>query len=51
MRNYFYILLSVAFMFAATGCSSSKDRDDWQQYRAKKGQEELSADVNKSGNE
>lgn len=51
MRNYFYILLSVAFMFAATGCSSTKDRDDWQQYRAKKGQEELSADVNKQDNE
>lgn len=49
MRNYFYVLLSLAFVFAATGCSSSssKERDDWQQYRAKKAQEEMSSDVNK----
>lgn len=47
MRNYIYILISVAFVFAATGCSSSKERDDWQQYRAKKAQDELSSDVNK----
>jgi hypothetical protein len=47
MRKYFYVLLSLAFVFAATGCSSSKERDDWQQYRAKKAQEEMSSDVNK----
>jgi len=51
MRNNIYILLSVAFVFAATGCSSSssssKERDDWQQYRAKKAQDEMSSDVNK----
>ena len=45
MKNILCALLSIGLAFAVTGCSSSKDRDDWQQYRAKKGQDELSADV------
>lgn len=49
MRKYLCVLLSVGVIFAVTGCSgsSAKDKDDWQQYRAKKGQDELSADVAK----
>ena len=47
MRNYLFVLLSAGMIFAVTGCSSAKDKDDWQQYRAKKGQDELSADVGK----
>ena len=51
MRKYLLILLSAAFVVSVTGCSSPKDRDDWQQYRAKKGQDELSADVSKRDSE
>ncbi|HLP98831.1 MAG TPA: hypothetical protein VK149_10330 [Sideroxyarcus sp.] len=51
MNKYLYALLSVALVFALSGCSSAKDRDDWQQYRAKKGQDELSADVAKQKSE
>jgi hypothetical protein len=47
MRKYICMLLSAGIVFAASGCSSTKDKDDWQQYRAKKGQEEMSADVAK----
>lgn len=49
MRKFLCVLLSIAFVFAVTGCSSSKERDDWQQYRATKGQSELSTEVDKSG--
>ena len=48
MRKCLCVLLSVAFVLTVTGCSSSKERDDWQQYRAKKGQDELSTEVDKN---
>ncbi len=51
MRKLLIVLLSAGLVFAATGCSSSKDRDDWQQYRAKKGQDEMAADVAKQKGE
>lgn len=47
MRKFLWVLLSAGIVFAFTGCSGAKDRDDWQQYRAKKGQDELNADVEK----
>ena len=49
MSKLLCILLSAGIAFTAAGCSSTgtKDKDDWQQYRAKKGQEEMSADVAK----
>jgi len=47
MRKYLCVLLSAGIVFAATGCSGAKERDDWQQYRAKKAQDELNADVEK----
>lgn len=49
MRKYIWVLLTAGAMMAITGCSSSKekDRDDWQQFRAKKAQDEMSSDVSK----
>ena len=47
MRNVLYVLLSLGLIFSTTGCSSAKDKDDWQQYRAKKGQDELSSETAK----
>jgi hypothetical protein len=47
MNKFLGVLLFAGFVFAVTGCSSAKDKDDWQQYRAKKSQEEMAADVAK----
>jgi hypothetical protein len=51
MKKYLCVLLSAGIVFAFTGCSSAKEKDDWQQYRAKKGQEEMAADVAKQKSE
>lgn len=51
MRKFLCVLLSAGIVFAFTACSGAKDRDDWQQYRAKKAQDELNSDVSKQKSE
>jgi hypothetical protein len=51
MNKYLCVLWSAGIVFAATACSSAKDKEDWQQYRAKKSQEEMAADVAKQKSE
>ncbi|MDO8988674.1 MAG: hypothetical protein Q7U91_03485 [Sideroxyarcus sp.] len=51
MNKFLLVLLSAGIVFAASGCTSAKDKDDWQQYRAKKSQEEMAADVAKQKSE
>ena len=47
MKRSISLLLAAAFLMSVSGCAadSHKERDDWQQYRAHKGQEELSKEV------
>lgn len=47
MRKVIALILSVAFLCVTTGCANKKEQNDWEQYRAKKGQEELSTETQK----
>lgn len=48
MRRFIALILSVGFLCVTTGCTTKKDQNDWEQYRAKKGQDELSTETQKN---
>ncbi|MHB1117491.1 hypothetical protein [Sideroxydans sp.] len=48
MRRFIALMLSVGFLCVTTGCATKKEQDDWEQYRAKKAQDELSTETQKS---
>lgn len=48
MRRFIALILSVGFLCVASGCATKKDQNDWEQYRAKKAQDELSTETQKN---
>lgn len=47
MRRVVLLIVSLALISLSTGCATKKEQSDWEQYRAKKGQDELSSEIKK----
>jgi len=47
MRRFIFLSVSLGLIFLTTGCASKREQSEWEQYRAKKGQDELSTEIQK----
>lgn len=47
MRRFIFLSVSLGLIFLTTGCASKREQSEWEQYRANKGQEELSSETQK----
>jgi len=47
MRRFILLIVSLGLIGLTSGCATKKEQNDWEQYRAKKGQDELSSEIQK----
>lgn len=47
MRKVVLLIVSLALIGLTTACATKKEQSEWEQYRAKKGQDELSSEIQK----
>jgi hypothetical protein len=47
MRSFILLSVSLGLILLTTGCASKREQSEWEQYRAKKGQDELTSEIQK----